>query len=118
MITAGVLLLYYIFMQHGHSIELTRAAVFNTIILSNIFLTFSSRSFTATVVETFRYKNSLAPFVFLFSAVFLILLNFSSFIMELFQVQQLTARQFGHCLIVAVVSVFWFEVYKLVKRKK
>ena len=48
-IATGVLILYYFFMNNGHSIEEVRTIVFTTLILSNVFLTFADRSFTKTI---------------------------------------------------------------------
>jgi P-type Ca2+ transporter type 2C len=112
MITAGVLSLYFIFMNFDHTIEETRTIVFTTIILSNVFLTFASRSFTKTLYYTSRYKNRLAPLVLIVSTVFLVVLHFVAPIRSLFQLVPITFFEFGICLSVAFVSVMWFEVYK------
>ena len=80
-ITLGVLLLYHYFMNH-HSLALTRTIVFNTLILSNIFLTFTNRSFTESIFKTIKFKNSLAPFIIIISVSFLALINFVPFLQE------------------------------------
>ncbi|MDP4261299.1 MAG: cation-translocating P-type ATPase [Bacteroidota bacterium] len=113
LITAGVLILYYFFMNAGRSIEETRAIVFTTLILSNVFLTFASRSFTKTMYYTSRYKNTLAPIVLIISAIFLILLHFVPAIRNLFQLAPVTSLEFWICFSTAFVSVMWFEVYKM-----
>jgi P-type Ca2+ transporter type 2C len=111
-ITAGVLALYYFFMTNAHSIKETRAMVFTTIILSNVFLTFASRSFTQTIYKTIRYKNSLAPFLIIISAVFLALLHFVAPVRQLFGMAPVTLPEFGLCFITAFACTMWFEVYK------
>ena len=113
-ITAGVLILYYTFMVNGHSIKETRTIVFTTLILSNVFLTFTSRSFTKTIYYTSRYKNKLAPVIIFVSAIFLSLLHFIPAIQNLFQLASITSAEFWLCFGVAFASVMWFEIYKLV----
>jgi len=112
-ITAGVLALYYIFMNNGHSIEETRTMVFTTLILSNIFLTFSGRSFTQTMYYTNKYKNSLVPVILIVSVIFLLVLHFVYPVRNLFQLTSITFLEFLVCFGTAFVSVMWFEVYKM-----
>ena len=118
MITAAVLSLYYYFMKENYSIEETRAVVFITLIISNVFLTFASRSFTHTIDRTIRYKNNFAPLIVIISALFLVTLQFINPVRELFQITTLTASQFLLCFAVAFASVMWFELYKWAGRNK
>ncbi|HLG39856.1 MAG TPA: cation-translocating P-type ATPase, partial [Chitinophagaceae bacterium] len=117
-ITAGVLTLYYFFMKEHHSIEETRTVVFTTLILSNVFLTFASRSFTKTIYYTSRYRNNLAPVVIIASITFLALLHFVPAVRSLFQMVPITFREFLLCFGTAFASVMWFEVYKWLDGKQ
>jgi Ca2+-transporting ATPase len=112
-ITIGVLILYYFFMTNGHNIEEVRTIVFTTLILSNVFLTFTSRSFTKTIYYTSRYKNRLAPVIIIVSMVFLLLLHLVPACRNLFQLTSITTRDFWLCFAVAFASTMWFEVYKM-----
>ena len=111
-IAAGAMILYYYFMNNGASLEQTRTIVFTTLILSNIFLTFTTRSFTKTIYYTLRYKNNLAPVIIIISVFFLAAIYFIPFVNNLFQLATITQGQFWLCLAVAFASVMWFEVYK------
>ena len=111
MITAGVLLLYHYFMNH-YSLAVTRTIVFTTLIISNIFLTFTNRSFTENIFRTIKFKNSLALWIILISASFLILINFVPFVQDQFLLSNITTADFFFCFIIAFVSVMWLEVYK------
>ncbi len=120
-LSAGVLALYYFSMRNGQTLEVTRAIVFTTLILGNIFLTFVNRSFTETIVQTIRYKNNLAPWVMGFSGLLLLLVHKVGFVRELFGFMPISAMQFGLATAVAFISVMWFELYKafvVVFRKK
>jgi Ca2+-transporting ATPase len=118
MITVAVLFLYYFFMRGGSTIEETRTIVFTTLILSNVFLTFTNRSMTKSIIQTIRYKNILAPFILVISAGFLYILHFSPPVRELFQLAPIPATVFWLCLAMAFISVMWFEIYKILQPKK
>jgi P-type Ca2+ transporter type 2C len=112
LISAGLLTLYFYFMQHGYELKYVRTTVFNTLILSNIFLTFTNRSFTESIVKTLSYKNALAPWVIFISLGFLITINTVSFLRDIFQLSLLTMFHYFICLIVSLFSVCWFELIK------
>lgn len=112
-VTAGILTLYFVYMRNGHSIEETRTVVFTTLVLSNVFLTFVSRSFTRSIYYTIRYKNPLVPVILVVSGIFLLLLHLVPFVQHLFKLAPVSPADFWLSLSVAFVSVMWFEVYKL-----
>jgi P-type Ca2+ transporter type 2C len=110
-ISAGVLLLYYFFMN-THSLEETRTLVFTTLLLSNIFLTFVNRSVKENFIRTIRYKNNLALPVFIVTVLFVAGISFVVPLRNLFGMTAITGSYFLLCLAVAFASVGWFEVYK------
>ncbi|MBI2731003.1 MAG: cation-translocating P-type ATPase [Sphingobacteriales bacterium] len=112
-IAAGLLILYYNFMTGRYAIEYVRTIVFTTLIYSNIFLTFINRSFDETLIKTSRYKNSLVPFVFLVSLIFLSSIYFIAPVQQLFQLTSIKGIHYLICVLVALVSTSWFEIYKL-----
>ncbi|HRH58995.1 MAG TPA: cation-translocating P-type ATPase C-terminal domain-containing protein, partial [Chitinophagaceae bacterium] len=116
-IAAGALALYYYFMHSGASLEQTRTIVFTTLILSNVFLTFANRSFSATIYYTSRYKNNLASAILILSIVFLLSLHLVPFVRNLFQLGIITAGNFWLCICVSFFSVMWFEVHKHFTKK-
>lgn len=115
-ISSGVLGVYYYYMQE-HPFEETRTMVFNTMVLSNIFLTFANRSFTRTFLTTIKYRNSLVPWVLALTALFLVAINFIDPLMELFGITEISIGSFSVCALVAFASVAWFEVYKALSVK-
>ena len=114
LISAGVLILYYHFMSNGYSLALTRTIVFTGLVLSNIFLTFTNRSFTENIGKTIFYKNNLALPVFIISVVFLCVIHFITPVRDIFEMTAVSSKEFLLCLGVAFASVIWFEVYKTV----
>ena len=115
---SGLLLLYYYFMQHGYSIEYTRTVVFTTLLFDNILLTFVNRSYTETLMMTFRYRNNLVIPVVLLSIGFLIVINFLPFVTGLFGLTAMTWKDVVICFSVSVVSIGWFEIFKTLKKQK
>jgi Ca2+-transporting ATPase len=112
-ISAGVLGLYYYFMQAAVPLEEVRAIVFNSLVISNVLLTFVDRSFTQTLAKTIRYKNSYVPIILIVSIIFLIVLNMVPAVQDIFKMASITRLQFVIAAAVSMVSVLWFEVYKM-----
>ncbi|HEY0678856.1 MAG TPA: cation-translocating P-type ATPase [Chitinophagaceae bacterium] len=112
MIAMGVLILYYIFMTNQESLEKTRAVVFTTLVISNIFLTFANRSFRENFLKTIHYKNNLAPWIVLLSIALLVVIHSVPFLREIFGFAVLSAGEIALCAGVAFASVMWFEGYK------
>ena len=113
LISVGLLTLYFYFMQEGYELNYVRTMVFNTLILSNIFLTFANRSFTESFPKTLRYPNALTPWVISISAGFLLAINIVPFLRQVFQLQQLATFHYIICVIVSLFSVGWFELLKV-----
>ncbi len=111
-ISAGILILYYWFMSEGYTMEETRTEVFTTLVLSNIFLTFTNRSFTENFTKTFHYKNNLALPVFIISISFLAIIHYVTPVRILFELTSISGGHFLLCLAVSFASVMWFELYK------
>ncbi len=116
-VTLGILGIYYVRMQQQLPAEEIRTEVLTTLLFANIFLTFTNRSFTATIAETIHYRNNLAPWVLLASVAFTLVILFVPQVREVFGLVPLTLGSLGICLAVAFASVAWYECYKYLKRK-
>lgn len=113
-ISGGILLLYALYMQ-THDIVYTRTMVFISLILTNVFLTFTNRSFTDTFKKTIRYHNSLTPYVLIFSIVFLLIIQTIPVIRNIFALSILDIKDIMICLLTACCCVTWFEGYKSIR---
>ena len=111
-IATGVLSLYFIFMENGYTLQQTRTVVFTTLVISNIFLTFTNRSFTENYTKTIYLKNNLALPVLLISVFFLTIIYLVHPVTQIFGMTSLTFMDLSICVCVAFVSVNWFELYK------
>jgi Ca2+-transporting ATPase len=117
-ISAGVLFAYTIAVQKGGSEEETRAMVFSTLIFSNILLSLTNRSFYYSMFESFKNRNTLLVGINGITLVLLFSILYFKPVSVFFKVSYLTGIQLLTVFAIAVVSVLWFEVYKMMKRKK
>lgn len=118
LITAGVLFAYQWTVQNGGGEEKTRAMVFTTLIFANILLSLTNRSFKYSILETFKYKNNLFPIIIGATLILLFAILYLPFIANFFHLVGLSFRELGVSLLIASVSVLWFEGYKWLKRRK
>ena len=116
-ITMGVLFAYQYAVQLGQDERTTRAMVFSTLVFANLFLSLTNRSFTYSLWVTLSYKNRLFPLILSASILLLLCLLYIPFLAEFFQVTGLSLEQLATVILIAMVSVLWFEVYKWIKRK-
>ena len=117
-ITIGLLLMYQYCVAEGCNESSTRTVVFLTLIASNIFLTLVNRSFYYSVFTTLKYKNNLVPIIISITIILTATLLFIPKFSHFFQFETITLRQFGWSVLVAAITVFWIELYKLFKRSR
>ncbi len=115
-ITLGLLVQYYYYMVNNYPIEYTRTVVFTTLILCNIFLTFSNRSFEEPMTKTIRYKNNLVPYILTISILFLFSILFITPFRKIFQLTSIGSYSFAVCVLVSGLCTGWFELFKSWKK--
>lgn len=117
MITVGVLFAYQLAVQNGSNEETTRAMVFTTLFFANVFLSLTNRSFTYSLFESFKNKNILFPLITLATLILLFAILYIPVFSNFFHVSSLNLKDLGITVLIALVSVLWFELYKLRKRR-
>lgn len=115
-ITAGVLFAYQYAVQNGGAEENTRAVVFTTLVLANVFLSLVNRSGRYSVLESLKNKNVLFPIVIGITLLLTLVILYVPPVATFFHVTPLDLSQVGVVLLIAGVSVFWYEGYKWIKR--
>ncbi|MDO8993950.1 MAG: HAD-IC family P-type ATPase, partial [Daejeonella sp.] len=100
-ITGVCLGLGYYYMENEHTIAEVRTIIYSTLILSNIFLTLSNRSFYYSVLTTIQYKNILIPLILSASLIILLLSIYFTPFQKIFQFVPLQAIDLSYCLIAA-----------------
>jgi Ca2+-transporting ATPase len=117
MITLGLLFIYQYSIKNGFSEYLTRTMIFTTLISANIFLTLANRSFYYSIFTTLKYKNNLISLIIgltlLITASLLIIPLFRAF----FLFETMSFSQIGLSVLIGFVSVFWIEIFKLLRRR-
>lgn len=117
-ITLGVLAMYHYAIWLGKDETTTRSFVFITMLLANIFLTLANRSFQYTIVKTIFYRNALLWWMIGVSLVLIAVIVWIPIVRKIFELGPLTLRELGVCLLAALVSVGWFEIWKWIKNKR
>lgn len=117
MITAGVLFIYQLTYRNGGDEDTTRTMVFTTLIFANILLSFANRSFYYTMFESFRNKNNLLIYITLATLIILMVMLYVDPISQFFKLTSLNLEQLLTAGSAAIISVMWFEIYKLIKRR-
>ncbi len=116
-ITVGVLLGYQIMVHQGADEASTRAMVFTTLIFANILLSYSNRSFYYSLAETLKYRNRLMPAISLFTLGMLFAILFVQPLADFFHLGRLDLQHLLIAFLLAAASVWWIEVYKLIRRR-
>jgi Ca2+-transporting ATPase len=117
-ITAGVLFSYQFSLRNGGTEEDVRTMVFTTLILANIFLTLVNRSFYYSFITTLRYHNNLLAGIIVLTLGILVMMLYLTPVSAFFDLTTPGTKDLLVCSGVAAVSVFWFEIYKWIKRNK
>jgi P-type Ca2+ transporter type 2C len=99
--------------HQGKPEEYARGLAFTTLIVANLALIWTNRSWNNTIVQTFRSRNFALWSV---TAGALVLLGFVlsvPFLSELLRISRLDQRDIALCGLAGFASIAWFEVLKL-----
>ncbi|MDI1255484.1 MAG: cation-translocating P-type ATPase [Flavobacterium sp.] len=116
-ITFGTLFIYQYCVYQGFNEPITRTMVFLTLITSNVCLTFENRSFYYSIVTTLQYKNNLVLIIAGITIVITSLLLYVKPLTDFFALEHLDFRQLLIAIGIGSISVFWYELVKIWKRK-
>lgn len=116
-ISIGVLFAYQYIVAEGGSEEKTRAMVFTTLIFANILLSLVNRSFYYSVFESFKNKNRLLVAISFMTLFMLFVILYVGPVSDFFSVTSLSSSELSISVLIASISVLWFELYKMLRRK-
>jgi Ca2+-transporting ATPase len=117
-ITVGVLFTYQYAIFNGSSEAITRTMTFTVLIASNIFLTLINRSFYYSIFTTIRYKNNMVLFIIFLTVTLVGLMLYIKPLTSFFEFETLSLLQLATSIVIGFVSVIWFEIVKIFKRRK
>jgi len=112
-----VMAVYQISLAQGQPTGDARALAFTTLIVSNICLILTNRSWSTTIIQTFRNWNKALLFIILGSAFFMVLAIKVPFLKNLFYFGTLHAADALIALAAGMASVLWFELVKLLAKR-
>jgi P-type Ca2+ transporter type 2C len=102
----------------GYSEKEVRAMSFLTLIVSNIAIILCNRSWTRNIFQILVSPNKTVKWIVGGAVLFLILCLNVPFMLDLFQFEKIRFVNVLICIGAGLLSITWFEVYKLVKREK
>ena len=108
--------IYGFALRRGQGEREARALAFTTLIIANLCLILTNRSWSRTVLATARSRNPALWWVVGGALVFLGLVLYVPFLRELFLFARLHWDDVALCLGAGAVSVLWFEVFKMIGR--
>lgn len=114
------MLVYFIGLESGYSEKAVRTLSFVTLIVANIAVIISNRSWTNNIFKILVTPNRAVKWVVGGAIFFLILILNVPFLINLFQFEKIGFVELVICTFAGLLSIVWFEIYKYVsaKRKK
>jgi Ca2+-transporting ATPase len=110
------LLVYFIGLKMGYSEKSIRTLTFVTLIVSNISVILSNRSWTSGIFKILATPNKAVTWIVGGAFVFLIMILNIPFLLDLFQFEKIGYLEFLVCAVAGLFSITWFEIYKQVKK--
>jgi P-type Ca2+ transporter type 2C len=110
------LAMYFISLNAGYSEKAVRTLTFITLIVSNIAVILSNRSWTSGIFTILSTPNKAVTWIVGGASVFLILILNVPFLVNLFQFEKIGYLEFLICTLAGFFSITWFEIYKRIKK--
>ena len=108
-----VALIYGLSLSQGFSVEKARLLSFTSLVIGNLGLIYTNRSWTRSILATLRIPNPSLRWITVGALGFLILVSAVPFLRNLFKFEAITAWEFLACLSAGVVSIVASECVKL-----
>ncbi len=116
-VLAFVLAVFLFAFSTGRGEAQVRAMSFATLIVANLALILTNRSWLLTAAASLRVKNASLWWVIGGAGIFLAAVLYVPSLREVFRFGRLDFRELSVCLGAGLISVFWFEWVKIVRRK-
>jgi Ca2+-transporting ATPase len=110
------LLVYFIGLKMGYTERGVRTLTFVTLIVSNIAVILSNRSWTSGFFKILSTPNKAVTWIVGGAVIFLILILNIPFLLNLFQFEKIGILELGVCTVAGFSSIIWFEIYKRVRK--
>jgi Ca2+-transporting ATPase len=117
-VLAIVLTVYAISLFRGQGEEEARALTFTTLIVANLGLILTNRSWSRTIFETISSPNRALWWVLGGALVFLAAVLYIPFLRELFGFSYLHLLDIAICFMAGIASILWFEGLKMINGRR
>ena len=115
-VLAVVLVIYWSALSSGMDESEVRALTFATIVVANLCLILTNRSWSDTILTSLRTPNRALAWVFAGTIICLLLVLYVPLLQDLFQFGTISPADLLACILPGGVSVLWFEGYKVLVR--
>jgi Ca2+-transporting ATPase len=102
----------------GYTEGQIRAMSFITLIVANISVIMSNRSWTRSIFEVLTIRNKAAGWIVGGATLFMILIMNIPFCLTLFQFEKIGIVNVLICLTAGLLTITWFEIYKAVRLRR
>jgi Ca2+-transporting ATPase len=110
-----VLCTWFGFKYTGFSLEAQRTGSFITLIISNLALILTNRSWTERISKSFRHANAALGWVMSAALIFLALVISIRPLQQVFHFASIPLWAIGAATLSGMLSIVWFELYKNLK---
>jgi Ca2+-transporting ATPase len=111
------LVVYFTGLNLGYGNNEVRTMAFITLIVSNISIILTNRSWTDNIFRIITTPNKAVSWVVGGALFFMVLILNIPFFLELFQFEKLHLLKIIFCTLAGLSTIIWFEIYKTVKLK-
>ena len=112
MIVLGV---YYVSMLRSQDENQARALAFTSLIVANLGLIMTNRSWTRTIFSSLRTPNTAVFWVFSGAIILMAIVLFVPSVRTIFKFSYLHAIDIIICIAAGIISIIWFEILKVLK---
>ncbi|MEI8049076.1 MAG: cation-translocating P-type ATPase [Bacteroidota bacterium] len=112
------MLVYLLALNQGYDAKEVRAMAFLTLIVSNIAVILTNRSWTENIFKIVLTPNKAVLWVVGGAVFFLVLILKIPFFLNLFQFNTPTFINLAICIAAGISTIIWFEIYKALRFRK
>jgi Ca2+-transporting ATPase len=117
-ILAVTMVVYLLALNQGYDAKEVRAMAFLTLIISNIAVILTNRSWTENIFKIILTPNKAVQWVVGGAVFFLVLILKIPFFLNLFQFNTPTFINLTICIAAGISTIIWFEIYKALRFRK
>ena len=110
--------IYGVALRRGQGEQEARALAFTTLIIANLGLILTNRSWSRTMLGTIRSRNAALWWVVGGALVFLGIVLYVPFLRDLFRFAPLHLEDLALCVAAGAISIIWFELFKVVSHRR